>query len=164
MIEALQRRLPRERAAGYVLAQVIGGIGGTVVAHGMFGLALLQRGTRGRSSGGELLGELVATFGLWLVIATVSRARTAAVPAAVALYIVAAYWFTSSTSFANPAVTIARAFTDSFAGIRPADVAPFVGMQMLGGALALGVTSWLLADPMRPFGDGSVSRSKGDLT
>jgi glycerol uptake facilitator-like aquaporin len=94
----------------------------------------------------------------------VSRARTAAVPAAVALYIVAAYWFTSSTSFANPAVTIARAFTDSFAGIRPADVAPFVGMQVLGGALALGVTSWLLADPMRPFGDGSVSRSKGDLT
>jgi glycerol uptake facilitator-like aquaporin len=87
---------------------------------------------------------VVAAFGLWLVIATSSRANPEKTPMAVALYIVAAYWFTSSTSFANPAVTIARAFTATFAGIRLADVAPFIAAQLAGGGLAALLTAWLL--------------------
>ena len=128
----------------YLAAQLAGAIAGVVIAHAMFGLELVQRSQHARSSHGELIGELVATFGLWLVIATTSRARPTAVPAAVALYIMAAYWFTSSTSFANPAVTIARALTDTFTGIRPADVLPFVAAQLVGGTLAAVVTTWLV--------------------
>ncbi len=90
------------------------------------------------------MSEAVATFGLWLVIASASRSRPAAVPAAVALYIVAAYWFTASTSFANPAVTLARSFTDTFTGIRPVDVGPFIAAQVVGGAAAAMLTRWLL--------------------
>lgn len=164
-IEAALRRLPRAHVAGYVTAQGLGAVGGTVVAHAMFGLPLLQHGTHVRASTGELVSEVIATFGLWLVIATASKARPAAVPAAVALYIVAAYWFTASTSFANPAVTLARAFTDSFAGIRLVDVPLFVGAQALGGACAALVMSWLLGDDsVRPSGRTTVFTGKGDLT
>jgi len=144
LIEAGQRRLPRARVPGYLLAQLAGAIAGVVLAHAMFGLALLQHSQHRRSTPGELIGEVVATFGLWLVIATSQRARPAATPAAVALYIVAAYWFTSSTSFANPAVTVARSLTDTFSGIRGADVAPFIAAQLLGGGLAAATTAWLL--------------------
>jgi len=146
LIEAAFRRLPRAQLPGYVVAQIAGALGGVVLAHAMFGLELVQHSQHARSTTGELVGEVVATFGLWLVIATASRARPAAVPAAVALYIVAAYWFTSSTSFANPAVTLARSFTDTFAGIRAADVAPFIGAQLAGGALAAATTHWLLPE------------------
>lgn len=144
LIEAAFRRLPRAHAPGYLVAQVTGAIGGVVLAHAMFGLELVQASQRVRASSGEMVSEVVATFGLWLVIATASRARTAAVPAAVALYIVAAYWFTASTSFANPAVTIARSLTDTFAGIRLADVPRFLGAELVGGALAAALTAWLL--------------------
>jgi glycerol uptake facilitator-like aquaporin len=144
LIEGAARRLPRAQVPGYLASQLAGAIGGVVLAHAMFGLPLLQRSQHVRSTLGELISEVVATFGLWLVIATSSRARPAATPAAVALYIVAAYWFTASTSFANPAVTIARALTDTFAGIRDADVAPFIAAQLVGGGLAAATTAWLL--------------------
>jgi glycerol uptake facilitator-like aquaporin len=146
LIEAGLRRMPRAHVLAYLGAQVIGAVAGVVLAHAMFGLELVQRSQHVRSSHGEMLGELVATFGLWLVIATASRARPSAVPGAVALYITAAYWFTSSTSFANPAVTLARSLTDTFAGIRPADVLPFIAAQLAGGALAAVVTRWLVPD------------------
>ncbi len=139
LIEAAQRRLPRERVVPYLVAQVAGALAGVVLAHAMFGEPLLQISQHVRSSGGEIIGEVVATFGLVLAIAT-TRGR-AAQPAAIALYIVAAYWFTSSTSFANPAVSIARAFTDTFAGIRPMDLAHFIPAQLVGGAAA----AWLIS-------------------
>jgi glycerol uptake facilitator-like aquaporin len=143
LIEAALRKLPRERVPGYIVAQVVGAFAGVLLAHAMFGLDLIEHSQHVRLSTGELLGEVVATFGLWLVIATSSRAQPSAVPAAVALYIVAAYWFTSSTSFANPAMTFARSFTDTFAGIRHVDVLPFIGAQVVGGTLAALFTSWL---------------------
>ena len=145
-IEAAFRRLPRAQLVPYIGAQIVGGLAGIALAHGMFGMPLLQHSQHVRDSGGELLGEVIATFGLWLVIATASRARPGAVPGAVALYIGAAYWFTSSTSFANPAVAIARAFTDTFAGIRGGDVPPFVGAEIVGGAAAAALTWWLLPE------------------
>jgi glycerol uptake facilitator-like aquaporin len=143
-IEAVHRRLAPRHALGYVVAQIVGAIAGVVLAHAMFGLDLVQSSTHVRATHGELLGEVVATFGLWLVIATAGREKVAG---AVALYIVAAYWFTSSTSFANPAVTIARSLTDTFAGIRAADVPGFIAAQLAGGALAAATTAWLL--PLR---------------
>lgn len=144
LIEAAYRRLPRAQLPGYLVAQVAGALVGVLLAHAMFGLDLVQHSEHARSSQGEVISEVVAAFGLWLVIATSSRANPATVPMAVALYIVAAYWFTASTSFANPAVTIARAFTATFAGIRLADVAPFIAAQLLGGGLAAVLTAWLL--------------------
>jgi glycerol uptake facilitator-like aquaporin len=147
LIEAASRRLARERVVGYLLAQLFGALAGVLVAHAMFGLPLIEHSHHVRSTPGEILGEAVATFGLWLVIATSSRAKPSAVPAAVALYIVAAYWFTSSTSFANPAVTVARSFSDTFAGIRHIDVLPFIGAQIVGGTLAALLTAWLLPKP-----------------
>lgn len=146
LIEAALRRLPRARLAGYLVAQIAGGCAGTVLAHAMFNLELIQHATHVRATHGELIGEVVATFGLWLVIATASRARPTATPAAVALYIVGAYWFTSSTSFANPAVTIARSLTNTFANIRAADVPLFIAAQLAGGAAAALVTRWLLVE------------------
>jgi glycerol uptake facilitator-like aquaporin len=126
-------------AAVLIGAQVAGGIGGTVLANLMFGLGALNVSTHHRSGGGIWLGEVVATFGLLLVIFGVARSgRTGQVAYAVAGYILAAYWFTSSTSFANPAVTIARMFSDSFAGIAPSSVAMFVLMQLIGGSLGYG--------------------------
>jgi len=144
LIEAALRRLPRARVPGYLAAQLAGGVLGVMLAHAMFGLPIVQRSTHARASAGELIAEVVATFGLWLVIALVSRARPTATAGAVALYIVAAYWFTASTSFANPAVTIARSFTDTFAGIRPLDAPGFIAAQLVGGALAAATTTWLL--------------------
>jgi glycerol uptake facilitator-like aquaporin len=126
-------------AAVLIGAQVAGGIGGTVLANLMFGLRAVNLSTHHRTGGGVWLGEIVATFGLLLVIFGVARSgRAGQVAYAVAGYILAAYWFTSSTSFANPAVTVARMFSNSFAGIAPVSVAMFVLMQLIGGALALG--------------------------
>lgn len=122
----------------YMAAQIAGGIGGAVLADAMFGEPLVAFSTRDRSAGHLWLGELVATAGLVLLIFGLTRVdRAALAPAAVASYIGAAYWFTSSTSFANPAVTIGRAFTDTFAGIAPSSVAPFITAQLLGAALGL---------------------------
>jgi glycerol uptake facilitator-like aquaporin len=134
----------RSRDGGfYVLVQTIGAIAGTLAAHAMFGEALVQAATTARSGGGQWLGEFVATFALLAAIVGVSRHKPEAVPYAVGLVIVAGYWYTSSTSFANPAVTLARSLTDTFTGIRPADVAPFIAMQLVGGLAATLFFKWL---------------------
>jgi glycerol uptake facilitator-like aquaporin len=129
------REMPLAAFLLYCLAQVLGGIAGTLLAHGMFELPLVQFSTHVRTGGGQWLAEFVAAFGLLLTILTVRRSNPENIPMLVGLYIAAAYWFTASTSFANPAVTIARAFTDTFAGIRPVDVPGFI-LAQLGGALA----------------------------
>lgn len=157
LIEVAFRRLPRAQLPGYLLAQLVGAVAGVMLAHVMFGLDPVQTSQHVRSSTGELVSEVVAAFGLWLVIATASRAHPSRVPGAVALYIVAAYWFTASTSFANPAVTIARALTNTFAGIRPIDVAPFIGAQLVGGTLAALFTRWLLPTPQVAAGEERAS-------
>ena len=123
----------------YVGAQIAGAYLGVAVAHGMFGEPMFFASRHVRAGGAQFLSEFVATFGLLSVIWGVVRSRAAAVPFAVGAYIAAAYWFTSSTSFANPAVTIARMFSDTFAGIAPASVPAFVVMQVAGGLLAVGL-------------------------
>jgi glycerol uptake facilitator-like aquaporin len=134
---ALRREMPSTLAAGYAVAQVVGGIAGVLIAHAMFDESLLQVSTRVRSGPAQWLSELVAAFGLVLTILLTLRANAGAVATSVGLYITAAYWFTASTSFANPAVTLARAFSDTFAGIRPADVVPFVVAQVVGAVIAM---------------------------
>lgn len=133
----------------YWLAQVTGAVLGVMLAHAMFELPLLAASSHVRSGGGQWLSEAVATFGLLAVIIGCSRSRPTATPFAVAAYITSAYWFTASTSFANPAVTLARALTDSFAGIRPEDVAGFVTAQMTGALLAVVIIGWLTAPQLR---------------
>jgi glycerol uptake facilitator-like aquaporin len=133
--------------AAYVAAQMLGGLLGTAVANLMFEDPIFSLAQHARHGPAQLLSEVVATFGLLLVIGLSARHRPGAVPFAVAAYITAAYWFTASTSFANPAVTVARALSDSFAGIRPQDVPGFVTAQCIGGALAIGVVRWLLTPP-----------------
>ena len=131
-------------SALFVLAQVLGGLVGVAAAHAMFGLDIVQFSQKVRTGGSQWFAEGVATFGLVFTILATLRHRGEAVPMAVGLYITAAYWFTASTSFANPAVTIARGFSDSFAGIRPQDVAPFVIAQLIAAAIALAFCRWLL--------------------
>jgi glycerol uptake facilitator-like aquaporin len=134
-------------AAVYAGAQVVGGCAGAVVANLMFELDAVDLSERTRSSGGLWLGEVVATFGLLLVILGVVRSgRASAAPFAVGGYIAAAYWFTSSTSFANPAVTVARTLSDTFAGIRPSSVPAFVVAQLVGGGLAILTARFLHPD------------------
>jgi glycerol uptake facilitator-like aquaporin len=128
----------------YVGAQIVGGSLGTVTAHAMFNEPLFALSTHERAGNAQMLSECVATFGLLAVVWGCSRRRAAVVPFAVAAYITAAYWFTASTSFANPAVTIARAFTNTFSGIRPNDVPGFVVAQILGGGAATLVFRWLV--------------------
>jgi glycerol uptake facilitator-like aquaporin len=130
-------------AAAYVFAQCSGAVVGTLLANAMFDLPLVSIASQARAGGGLALSEIVATFALLLVIRGCSRQRPAVVPLAVAAVITAAYWFTASTSFANPAVTVARALTDTFTGIRPADVPVFVLAQAAGAALATGFDYWL---------------------
>jgi glycerol uptake facilitator-like aquaporin len=125
---------PAHRPA-LILVQIAGAIAGTLLAHAMFGLPPIEPSTHVRAGAGQWLSEGVATFGLLLVIRLGVALRPAALPALVALWIVAGYWFTASTSFANPAVTIARALTDSFSGIRPLDVPAFIAAQCVGGWL-----------------------------
>ncbi|MBI3507036.1 MAG: aquaporin family protein [Proteobacteria bacterium] len=120
----------------YVAAQIAGALVGVLLAHGMFDLPLLQFGVKVRTGLPQWLAEAVATFGLLLVVLIASKRSPNAVPAAVAGYIAGAYWFTASTSFANPAVTLARSLTDSFAGIRPADAPGFIAAQIAGALLA----------------------------
>lgn len=130
-------------AFAYVAVQCVAAVAGVLLAHAMFGEALWQPGDHVRSGAAQWLSEGVATFGLLLTILLGVRHRPQAIPALVAAYIFAAYWFTASTSFANPAVTIARAFTRTFAGIRPADVGGFVVAQLAGALLAWGVARLL---------------------
>ena len=135
------------RSRGAVIAvQILGAVAGTILAHLMFGHAALEIGAKLRSGPAIWLGEFVATFGLLLTIRLGLRCRPENVPALVAAWIVAGYWFTSSTSFANPAVTLARAMTDSFAGIRMVDVPAFVVAQLAGAAAGYVVSGWLTAE------------------
>ncbi|PYR89413.1 MAG: aquaporin family protein [Acidobacteria bacterium] len=142
--DATQGGLSAADAAAYCVVQCVGGIVGVALAHLMLELPLFSLSTHARSGASQILSESVATFGLLAVIWSGSRRRSAAVPFAVGAYITAAYWFTASTSFANPAVTLARAFTDTFAGIRPADVPGFVGEQIVGAAAATTLFRWLI--------------------
>ena len=130
----------------YTIAQVFGGIVGVLAAHVMFDNPLIDPSTTLRNGAGQWTAEFVATFGLVGTILACIKARPQAVPMAVGLYITAAYWFTSSTSFANPAVTIARGFSNTFAGIAPSDVAAFIGVQLIAAVLATYFFAWLLAD------------------
>lgn len=143
LAEAWQGRIPWATSLAFVIAQIAGGIGGVVVAHVMFGNAILEVAPTVRTGAGLWFSEGVATFGLVVVIAGVAHAQRNAVAFAVGAYITAAYWFTSSTSFANPAVTIARAFTATFAGIRPPDILPFLLAQLAGAAVAVALCRWL---------------------
>lgn len=143
LADAWQGGIEWREAVAYILAQVVGAFGGVVAAHLMFGLAVLSASTHQRNGPAQLFSEFVATFGLLSVIWGCGRQRPSAVPYAVGAYITAAYWFTASTSFANPAVTIARSATNTFAGIRPLDVAGFVGAQLAGAFLATLLFQWL---------------------
>lgn len=142
LVAALRQQLSWRKLAPYLLAQLMGGVAGVILANLMFDLAPVALSTTPRSGPGQWLSEVVATFGLLLVILLGQR-RAADIPWAVGLYITSAYWFTASTSFANPAVSLARALTDTFAGIRPIDVLPFVAAQLAGGLLAYGLVRWL---------------------
>ena len=135
--------LPGRRALAFVLAQAGGAVAGVVLAHAMFALPLIEASTTVRGGGGQWLAELVATAGLLATIRLVGGRDAALVPPAIGLYILAAYWFTASTSFANPAVTLARALTDTFAGIAPASVPAFWSAQLAALALVLGVARLL---------------------
>ena len=145
-VSAWDGHLSAQKGLMYAGAQVVGAFAGVAAAHAMFGLPMIQISAHVRPTLGEGLGEIIATFGLVLVISLASKLRTEAVPIAVAAFITSAYWFTSSTSFANPAVTFARAMTDTFAGISPESVPLFVCGQLLGGVLATFFTRWLLAE------------------
>jgi len=142
---ALRRELPWSEVTIYIAAQVFGGLVGVWVAHLMFELPVWQFSIRERAGPGQWLAEAVATFGLLLTIFGCVSRRPDAVPYAVGLYITAAYWFTASTSFANPAVTIARSLSDTFAGIAPAGVAAFIMSQLAGMLVAVMVGRWLWA-------------------
>jgi glycerol uptake facilitator-like aquaporin len=144
-VSAWEGHLEPRRFTIYFLAQVCGAFAGVAAAHAMFGMPLVQVSARTRPTWGEGLGEVIATFGLVLVISLVSKTRAEAVPMAVAAFITSAYWFTSSTSFANPAVTLARARTDTFAGISPHSVPLFLCGQLVGGASATLFARWLCA-------------------
>lgn len=148
LAEASTGKLERRAAFPYIVAQVTGGCIGTVVANLMYDLPAVELSTHDRITSATFLAEAVATFGLLTVIFGVVRSgRLTAVPLAVAGYIGAAYWFTSSTSFANPAVTIARTLSDTFAGIRPASAPGFIAAQLVGAALAVAVARYLFPEP-----------------
>lgn len=147
LVFALRRDIGVNAALGYVAAQILGGIAGAFLAHAMFELPILQISQTVRSGSGHWIAELVATFGLVFTILTGLRFRSNAIPWLVGLYITSAYWFTASTSFANPAVAIARAFSNTFAGIRPLDVPAFIGAELVGALLAMALAGWLLAEP-----------------
>jgi len=144
LVFTLRRELEKSHALYFVAVQIIGGIIGVWLAHLMFDETLLQTSQKARSGGAQWLAESIATFGLVVTILATIKARESAVAMAVGLYITAAYWFTASTSFANPAVTIARSFSDTFAGIRPTDVIPFIAAQLLAALLAHAYCQWQL--------------------
>ncbi len=147
-VAASRGELSWRTAAAYIALQLVCGIAGALAAHAMFDLPLLQLSDKARTGGGQWLGEAIATFGLVLTIWGIAKHRPKAVPASVALYITAAYWFTSSTSFANPAITVARSLTDSFSGIAPSDAPGFMVAQLVGAALAALVVRALFDDRM----------------
>jgi len=140
----LRRDIGAGIAVAYIASQILGGVCGSLIAHVMFELPVWQASTHIRTGPAQWVAEVVATFGLLACILAGIRFREAAVPWLVGLYITAAYWFTASTSFANPAVAIARGFTDTFSGIRPVDVPGFILAELAGAAIALVLFTWLL--------------------
>jgi glycerol uptake facilitator-like aquaporin len=144
LVFALKRDLTPRETLAYVAAQIAGGIAGTMIAHAMFALPLLDASLKTRTGGAQWFAEAVAAFGLIATILGGIRFERAAVPWLVGLYITAAYWFTSSTSFANPAVAIARSLTNTFSGIRPVDLPGFIAAEFGGAVAALLLMSWLL--------------------
>ena len=160
LADASQGGMRGREAAGYVAAQAGGAMLGVWAAHLMFAAPVFQVSVHARAGGAQLFSEFVATFGLLSVIWGCGRLRTEAVPFAVGLYITGAYWFTASTSFANPAVTLARAFTNTFAGIRPADVPGFVAAQAAGAMAATLVFRWLAPPSAKQARDVVVPRSE----
>lgn len=143
LADAWRGALPWREVPGYVIAQIAGAFGGVAAAHLMFGEPLFFASQHERSGGAQLWSEFVATFGLLAVILGTTRHRPETTPFAVGAYITAAYWFTASTSFANPAVTLARAASDTFAGIRPVDAPGFIIAQLLGAFAATALSVWL---------------------
>jgi len=150
LVMTLRRELPAAQAIGYVMAQCAGAMAGTLLAHAMFALPLIQASTHDRSGFSTALAESVATFALVFTILAVRRSQPNATPYAVALIIAAGYWWTASTSFANPAVTLARSFTDTFSGIRPVDAPGFVIAQAVGALLAAGTFAVLFGRTANP--------------
>jgi glycerol uptake facilitator-like aquaporin len=144
LADASQGGLAWREVPGYIIAQIVGAFAGVAAAHLMFGEPLFASSVHARSGSAQLVSEFIATFGLLSVIWGCSRLRSAAVPFAVGAYIIGAYWFTSSTSFANPAVTLARASTNTFAGIRPVDAPGFIVAQVAGAAVATLLFRWLV--------------------
>ena len=156
LVMGLRKAHPWREFLPYAAAQIVGGCIGTLIAHGMFELPLLEFAIKARTGPAQWFAEFIATFGLIVTILAVSRFKAEAIPVAVGLYITAAYWFTASTSFANPAVTIARALTDSFSGIAPGDVPMFIVAQLAGALAGLAVMSWFFS-PARESAPGVVS-------
>ncbi len=150
----LRGELEKRTALAYIAVQLVGGLAGVLIAHAMFEEPLLQASLKMRTGPAQWLAEFVATFGLLATIFGCLRFRAAAVPYAVGLYITAGYWFTASTSFANPAVTVARSFTDTFSGIRPLDAPAFIVVQFVGAITATLVFAWLLA-PRAALGEAA---------
>lgn len=153
LIFALRRELTPRDALLYMVAQIAGGIAGTVMAHAMFALPLLDASLKMRTGGAQWFAEGVAAFGLVATILAGIQFNRPAVPWLVGLYITAAYWFTSSTSFANPAVAVARSLTNSFSGIRPADLPGFIAAELCGAVAAMLFMGWLL----RQAGEGAAA-------
>jgi glycerol uptake facilitator-like aquaporin len=161
LADASQGGLAWRDVPPYVFAQVVGAFAGVAAAHLMFGEPLFSASRHVRAGGAQAFSEFVATFGLLAVIWGCARTRSTVVPFAVGAYITAAYWFTASTSFANPAVTLARSATDTFAGIRPADAPAFIVAQVVGAGCATGLFRWLV--PALPaYADAVVMRSPDD--
>jgi glycerol uptake facilitator-like aquaporin len=160
LVFAAKRELAPRDAASYVLAQIAGGIAGTVAAHLMFALPLIEFSLKVRTGGPQWLAEAIAAFGLVATILAGIRFQRAAVPWLVGLYITAAYWFTASTSFANPAVAIARSLTNTFSGIRPADLPGFIFAELCGALAAMLLMNWLLGKTpaRRPVAIAETSR------
>lgn len=150
LVMRMKHALRTHETLAYMGVQIVAAVAGVLLAHAMFDLPLLQPGTRTRTGHAQWLSEGVATFGLVLTILLGVKHRSQAVPALVACYIFAAYWFTASTSFANPAVTLARALTQTFAGIRPEDVMGFVFAQLMGATAAMTVARVFDETPRRP--------------
>src|ERR1700712_3774781 len=159
LVFALRRELNARDAGFYIAAQILGGIIGTIVAHGMFGLPLLDASLKIRTGGAQWFAEAVAAFGLVATILAGIRFERAAVPWLVGLYITAAYCFPASPSFANPAVAIARSLTNTFSGIRPIDLPGFIGAELCGAVAALVLMNWLL----RPGGEAAAMSKEAQL-
>ena len=160
LADASQGGIRWREVPGYIAAQMVGALLGVWVAHLMFGEAVVQVSQHARAGGAQIFSEFAATFGLLSVIWGCGRLRTEAVPFAVGLYITGAYWFTASTSFANPAVTLARSFTNTFAGIRPADTPGFIAAQLAGAFAATFLFRWLVPSLSRQAPDVVVPHAQ----